>query len=289
MARIRSVKPEFWNDRKLARLSRDARLLFIALWNLSDEHGRLQGDARFIKGHCLPYDDDLDLDAVEGLLDELAEHGRVQRYEHEGDPYLFLPTLAKHQRLDSERQPSRLPPPPPAEKVAEPTEKSADCADKVAEPTGKSEEVAAKQVAGSRLQVAGDVAQEDPPRGRQSDPTDADHLCDYFVSAISKNGVKATISERWRTEARLLLDRDKRPPEEVRAVITWATSDTFWKANILSIPKLREKYDQLRLAMEREQPEEEGDPDKEYLRTWNGDGAPRGGKRPAWSLGAWDV
>ena len=42
MARIRSVKPEFWTDRKLARCtSRDARLLYIALWNISDEHGRL--------------------------------------------------------------------------------------------------------------------------------------------------------------------------------------------------------------------------------------------------------
>ena len=32
MARIRSVKPEYWDDRKLAkRTSRDARLLYIAL------------------------------------------------------------------------------------------------------------------------------------------------------------------------------------------------------------------------------------------------------------------
>ena len=38
MARIRSIKPEFWDDRKLAkRASRDARLLYIALWNLADE------------------------------------------------------------------------------------------------------------------------------------------------------------------------------------------------------------------------------------------------------------
>ncbi len=57
MARIRSVKPEFWLDRRLARgVSRDARLLYIGLWNLSDEHGRVRGDARYLKGQLFAYD-----------------------------------------------------------------------------------------------------------------------------------------------------------------------------------------------------------------------------------------
>lgn len=155
MARIRSVKPEFWNDRRLARLSRDARLLYIALWNLSDEHGRLHGDARYIKGHALPYDDDLDLDAVDELIDELEEHGRVQRYEHDGDPYLYLPNLAKHQRLEADKQASRLPEPPSSDLDAG---KSAESPDKSVPADESSGEIVAKQVAGSREQVAGTPA-----------------------------------------------------------------------------------------------------------------------------------
>ena len=36
-------------------------------------------------------------------------------------------------------------------------------------------------------------------------------------------------------------------------IIEWATSDDFWKPNILSAVKLRAKYDQLRLSAERDQ------------------------------------
>lgn len=168
MARIRSVKPEFWNDRKLARLSRDARLLYLALWNLSDEHGRLHGDARYIKGHCLPYEDDLDLEEVERLIDELADHGRVQKYEHDGDPYLFLPKLAKHQRLEGDKQASRLPAPPdPTADKSAPT--SGESADLSAESPDSSGEIVAKQVAGGREQVAGISATADRPRATARD------------------------------------------------------------------------------------------------------------------------
>lgn len=115
MARIRSVKPEFWDDRKLAkRASRDARLLYIALWNLADEWGRLNGDPQWIKGQVFPYDDDLDAGSIAKLLDELESPalGAVIAYEVDGDPYLLLPKLAKHQRLEPEKVPSRLPDPP---------------------------------------------------------------------------------------------------------------------------------------------------------------------------------
>lgn len=115
MARIRSVKPEYWDDRKLAkRTSRDARLLYIALWNLADEHGRLNGDPQWIKGQVFSYDDDLDASAIAKMLEELEAPavGAVMAYEVDGDPYLFLPKLAKHQRLEPEKVKSRLPDPP---------------------------------------------------------------------------------------------------------------------------------------------------------------------------------
>lgn len=118
MARIRSIKPEFWDDRKLAkRTSRDARLLYIALWNLADEWARLNGDPQWIKGQVFSYDDDLDSAAIGKLLEELENPalGAVIAYEVDGDPYLFLPKLAKHQRLEPEKVNngrSRLPAPP---------------------------------------------------------------------------------------------------------------------------------------------------------------------------------
>lgn len=115
MARIRSIKPEFWDDRKLARLaSRDARLLYIGLWNLSDEWQRVNGDPQWIKGQIFAYDDDIDADHVSKLLAELEnpQLGAVMAYEAGGDPYLYLPKLGRHQRLEPEKVKSRLPDPP---------------------------------------------------------------------------------------------------------------------------------------------------------------------------------
>jgi hypothetical protein len=86
-------------------------MLYIGLWNHADEHSRAQGDPRLIKGQVFPYDDDLTVDSVTGLLDELAGLRRVIRYTAEGGQYLYLPKLARHQRLE-DKVPSRLPPPP---------------------------------------------------------------------------------------------------------------------------------------------------------------------------------
>lgn len=87
-----------------------------------------------------------------------------------------------------------------------------------------------------------------PPRD------DVERVCQHLADAIETNGSKRPhVSERWRTEARRLIDIDGRTPDQIIRAIDWCQSDTFWRANVLSMPKLREKYDQLRLAAEREQ------------------------------------
>ena len=48
--------------------------------------------------------------------------------------------------------------------------------------------------------------------------------------------------------------------EQVRAAIDWATSYPFWRSNILSMSKLREKYDQLRLSAKRANPAQNREP-----------------------------
>lgn len=153
MARIRSVKPEFWDDRKLARrTSRDARLLYIAMWNLADEHARLNGDPQWIKGQAFSFDDDLDAAAIEALLKELECAERIVRYEADEDPYIFLPKLARHQRLEPDKVRSRLPSPPAncsSEPGADEYARDADSSDPGADSS------ALLYVAGSREQVAG--------------------------------------------------------------------------------------------------------------------------------------
>lgn len=82
---------------------------------------------------------------------------------------------------------------------------------------------------------------------------DVEALCDHLADRIAGNGSKRpTITKGWRDAARLMLDRDDRTAEQVHAAIDWSQDDDFWRSNILSMPKLREKYDQLRLQAQRQ-------------------------------------
>lgn len=107
MARIRSIKPEFWQDEKLARLPLGARLLFIGLWNIADDVGRLRGNPLFVRSQVFPYEPKAD---VEGWLGELHAIGVIQRYEKAGESFISVTNFLKHQQI-SKPSPSRLPAP----------------------------------------------------------------------------------------------------------------------------------------------------------------------------------
>lgn len=83
----------------------------------------------------------------------------------------------------------------------------------------------------------------------------AEPLCGVLVAALRDNGSKVPdkLTKDWLDAARLLVDRDGRDPHEARELIIWATQDvSFWQANILSMPKFRQRYDQLRLGRQRQ-------------------------------------
>src|SRR5690606_36237777 len=87
---------------------------------------------------------------------------------------------------------------------------------------------------------------------RLVDRPEIDRLLDYLDTKIEANGAKKpSRSKRNRDAVRLMLDRDGRTAEQVRAAIDYATGDEFWRANILCASKLREKYDQLSLSAQR--------------------------------------
>ena len=54
---------------------------------------------------------------------------------------------------------------------------------------------------------------------------------------------------KWAKDADRLFRLDGREPSEVYQVLAWCQSDGFWRGNILSISKFREKYTALLLKM----------------------------------------
>lgn len=103
MARIRTIKPEFPQSESMGRVSREARLLFIQLWTLADDSGRLRGNSRMLASLLYPYDDDART-LIDAWLDELDREGCVWRYSVDGDTYLEIRNWLIHQKID---KPSR--------------------------------------------------------------------------------------------------------------------------------------------------------------------------------------
>src|SRR5690606_15062696 len=85
-----------------------------------------------------------------------------------------------------------------------------------------------------------------PDQNPDATRPDVEELLDHLDARIVGNGSKAPArTKRARDAMRLLLDKDGRTVEQIHHAIDWCQDDTFWRANILSAPKLREKYDQL--------------------------------------------
>lgn len=101
MARIRTIKPEFWSDETVGECSPTARLLFIGTWNLADDHGNLQRSSKQIKAQLFPYDNI----ECEPLIRELLTADLLIEYEVEGKKYLHIKGFDKHQKVEKKSAP----------------------------------------------------------------------------------------------------------------------------------------------------------------------------------------
>ena len=99
MARIRTIKPEFWDDLKLSKISRDSRLLYIGLWNFCDDLGVIIGDSLWIKSKVFPFDQ-IQIQQFEKWIEELVKNGFISQFSHKGEDFYYLPNLTRHQVIN---------------------------------------------------------------------------------------------------------------------------------------------------------------------------------------------
>lgn len=104
MARIRTIKPEFFTSEDIVSLSPLARLLYIALWCEADREGRLAWKPRTFKIRYFPADA-CDIDA---LCTEITEAKLVKLY---GDGLAVIPKFSTHQHVNPREAASTLPDP----------------------------------------------------------------------------------------------------------------------------------------------------------------------------------
>ncbi len=96
MARIRTIKPDFWTDEKITECSVSARLFFIGCWNFADDNGNLQRSAKKLKMQVLP----ADMIDCEPLVQELITHGMLIEYSVNNEKFLHIKGFKKHQVIN---------------------------------------------------------------------------------------------------------------------------------------------------------------------------------------------
>lgn len=98
MARIRTIKPEFWTSEQVVECSPIARLLFVGMWNFCDDGGNHPASAKTLKMQIFP-GDDIAASQIESYISELLSSGLLSEYTVEGRKYWHV-TGWKHQKID---------------------------------------------------------------------------------------------------------------------------------------------------------------------------------------------
>ena len=98
--RIRQIKPEFWRDEPLSRLSDGARLFYIGLWQLADDGGWLEWNVPEVGAELYRFRSRRTREAmVERYAAELSQLNGAGRLLREPCGHAFLPHLVEHQRF----------------------------------------------------------------------------------------------------------------------------------------------------------------------------------------------
>ena len=108
MARIRTIKPQFYGSASMARVSIEARYLATGLISMADDDGRFLAAPAAIGGYVFP-NDELPPARIRKWLNECTASGLVHEY---GDAirYGCFPSWHEHQVINR-YTPSTLPEP----------------------------------------------------------------------------------------------------------------------------------------------------------------------------------
>jgi hypothetical protein len=98
MPRIRTIKPEFWQNEQIAGLREHARLLAIALLNHADDTGCFVASHQLVRAACFPFEEDSK--NVLGSLQDLSRIGYIEVRNCSGKQIGRICKFLDHQRID---------------------------------------------------------------------------------------------------------------------------------------------------------------------------------------------
>lgn len=253
--RTRTIKPEFWTDEKLAKVSREARLFFAGLWTTADDQGVTHSNPALLKSQIFPYDD-LELKEVKAWIDEFIDLGMLIPYEAEnGENYLFIRSFPKYQKIDHPAKTQFNP--TPREGLASLSRRSREGYGKSTSQTEFKQKLNlnrntvpdAREGLASHSRGNTEEPNEEPPESM----TQATHLCELMRDKIQNTdpAFKPKSWNRWLLEMERLIRIDERIPEEIERMVNWIWTERegFWRTVILSAGNLRENYPKILARM----------------------------------------
>lgn len=198
MARIRTIKPEFFTSEDIVELPPLARLLYIALWCEADKEGRLSWKPKTFKMRYLPADD---ID-IEELCDALLTRGLVVLY---GDGLAYIPTFKDHQHINPREKVSVLPEPTPENTHASPRVSNASVTHREEGRKDIGREGKGKE-GSSRVDGASPASEEKPAKKssaiQKPDDVDEQTWADWLqLRKIKKAPVTETVLKQARSES----------------------------------------------------------------------------------------
>lgn len=105
MPRIRTIKPEFWADEKLGPLPPLTRLVFLGLWSMADDKGRLVDSTKQIDAFIFPYTEE----TSRGSIVELSAIGRIRRGTTAAGQSIIQIVNWHHQKIEKPNLKAALP------------------------------------------------------------------------------------------------------------------------------------------------------------------------------------
>lgn len=90
MAKIRSIKVEFWTSPQIVECSPLTRLFFIGLWNFCDDGGVHPYSVKRLKMQIFPADEDIPSSYIDQMLAELEKNKLVKFYTVADQKYIKI-------------------------------------------------------------------------------------------------------------------------------------------------------------------------------------------------------
>lgn len=197
MARIRTVKPEFWTAEQVMECSPIARLLFIGMWNFCDDGGNHPASTKTLKAEVFP-GDEISSDEIRRLICELVSNGLLIEYEAGGKAYWHV-TGWHHQKI--EKPTYKHPKPDIQQPVGNHSTTDRRTVDDLSTPEGKGEE-------GKGEDVVVDDADASSAAGKAVDPCPHQEIIDLYHRILPMGrqvrlwtaARKAKLRTRWRED-----------------------------------------------------------------------------------------